>query len=135
LANRLTWKTHIDEVRANAYKRMNLLKYLAGMKGEADQGMLLKVHEMIVLSALEFSSAAYGAARHGQLKRLEPVHNKGLRIAIGACESGFERLAERKRRKTINTAIQEPLDSKLKRSKASKMRDCKSSRECTLTDL
>jgi hypothetical protein len=30
---------------------------------------------------------------------------------------------------------QEPLDSKLNWSKPSKRRDCKSSRECTLTDL
>jgi hypothetical protein len=41
--------------------------------------------------------------------RLEPIHNKGLRIVIGAfCVSrteGFENLAERRRRKTINTAI------------------------------
>jgi hypothetical protein len=28
---RLTWKTHIDEERANASKRMYLLKCLAGM--------------------------------------------------------------------------------------------------------
>jgi hypothetical protein len=77
--------------------------------------MLLRVHEMMVLSAVEFSSAAYGSARDRQLKRLEPVYNKGLRIAIGAfsvcrtvnilCESDFESLAERTRRKTINTAI------------------------------
>jgi hypothetical protein len=55
---------------------------------------------MMVLSALEFGSAAYGSARDRQLKRLEPVHNKGLRIAIEAfcvcraenilCELGFE---------------------------------------------
>jgi hypothetical protein len=60
--NRLTWKTHIDEVKANASKRMNL------------QGMLLRAHEMMVLS--EFGSAAYGSARDGQFKRLEQVHNK-----------------------------------------------------------
>jgi hypothetical protein len=29
--NRLTWKTHLDEVRANASKKMNLLTCLAGM--------------------------------------------------------------------------------------------------------
>jgi hypothetical protein len=63
--------------------------------------MLLRVHEMIILSALDLYTT---------------VHNKGLRIAIGAfcecrtenilCESGFESLAERRKRKTINTASQ-----------------------------
>jgi hypothetical protein len=35
--NRPTWKTHINEMRANASKRMNLLKCLAGMNWGADQ--------------------------------------------------------------------------------------------------
>jgi hypothetical protein len=59
------------------------------MKWGADQGMLLRVHEMMVLSA------------PAQLKRLEPVHNKGLRIALGA----FCACAEPRKRKIINTAI------------------------------
>jgi hypothetical protein len=77
------------------------LKWLAGIKWGADQVMLLKVHEMMVLSVLEYDSAAYGSANNTQLKRLEPVHNKGLRIALGAfcvCrtenimfETGFEK--------------------------------------------
>jgi hypothetical protein len=106
--NRITWNTHIDEVRANESKRMNLLKCLAGINWEADQ-------EIMFLSALEFGSATYGLAKEGKLKRLEPIHNKGQRIAIGAfcvcrtenilCESGFESLAERRGRKPINTAI------------------------------
>jgi hypothetical protein len=44
--------------------------------------MLLRVHEMMVLSALEYGSAAYGLASNAQFKRLEPVHNKRLRIAL-----------------------------------------------------
>jgi hypothetical protein len=73
--SRLTsWKAHINETRAKAFRRINLLKYLAGMKSGAG-------HEMMVLSALEYGSAAYRSASNAQLKRLEPVHNKGLRIA------------------------------------------------------
>jgi hypothetical protein len=65
-------------------------------------------HELMVLSALEYGSAAYGSASNAQLKRLEPVHNKGLRIALCAfcvcrteymCESGFDSLAERRKEK------------------------------------
>jgi hypothetical protein len=41
--------------------------------------MLLRVHEMLVLPALEYGSAAYGSANNAQLKRPEPVHNKGLK--------------------------------------------------------
>jgi hypothetical protein len=102
--SRLTWKAHTNETMAKAFRRVNLLKCLAGMKWGADQGMM-------VLSALVYGSAAYELASNAQLKRLQPVHNKGLRIAVGAfcvwitenimCES----LAERRKRKIINTAI------------------------------
>jgi hypothetical protein len=81
------------------------------MKWGADQGMLLRLHEMLVLSTLEYGSAAYGSASNAQLKRLEPVHNKGLSGAFCVyrtenimCESGFEGLAERRKRKIINTS-------------------------------
>jgi hypothetical protein len=76
--NRLNWKTHINEM--NASKRMNLLKCQAEMNWGADQGLLFRVHVMMVLLVLEFGSAAYGSGRDEQLKQLEPVHNKGLRI-------------------------------------------------------
>jgi hypothetical protein len=42
-----------------------------------------KVHEMMILSALEYGSVAYGSARQSELKRLEAIQNKGLRIALG----------------------------------------------------
>jgi hypothetical protein len=103
--SRFTWKTHINETKAKSFIRINLLKCQAGMKWGADLEMLLRLHEMMVLSALEYGSAAYGSASNAQLKRLQPVHNKGLRIALGAfcvcrienimCESGFESLDSR----------------------------------------
>jgi hypothetical protein len=80
----LIWKTHIDKVRTKTLKRLNVLKNLARMEWGAYQEMLLRVHEMLVLSALEYGNVIYGSARDGQLKRLEPMHNKGLNIAIRA---------------------------------------------------
>jgi hypothetical protein len=70
--NLITWKTHTDEVRANASERMNLLKCLAGMNWGADQGMLLRVHEM-VLSALESWRSAVPP-----MGRLETVNSNKL---------------------------------------------------------
>jgi hypothetical protein len=77
--------------------------------------MLLRVHNLMVSSALQYGSAVYGSARNAQLKRLEPVHNKGLRIALGAfsvcrtenimCESGFESLAEKEKAKNSSHPV------------------------------
>jgi hypothetical protein len=46
--------------------------------------VVLRVHQMIALILLEYGCNAYGAALNSQLKRLEPIYNQGLRIAIGA---------------------------------------------------
>jgi hypothetical protein len=111
--NRLTWKAHITE--AKSAKRINLLRSLTGTNWGADQGMLLWIHEMFILSALENGSTAYGSATDGQLKRLEPIHNRRLRIALGAfcvckttnvlCESGYGNLDERRKRKLTSIAL------------------------------
>jgi hypothetical protein len=45
--------------------------------GGADQSTLLRVLKMLVLLAVELESAAYGTARKKQLKKLDPIHNKG----------------------------------------------------------
>jgi hypothetical protein len=70
---------------------------------------------MFILSALDYGSIAYGSATDGQLKRLDPIHNRGLRIALGAfcvfkttnilCESGYDNLDERRSRKLTNIAL------------------------------
>jgi hypothetical protein len=44
--NRLTRKAHITEANAKAAKRMNILRSLAVTNWSADQGMLLRIHEM-----------------------------------------------------------------------------------------
>jgi hypothetical protein len=74
--NRLTWKAHITEPKEKAAKRMNVLRSLARTNWGADQGMLLPIHEMFILLALEYGRAAYGSATDGQLKRLEPIHKR-----------------------------------------------------------
>jgi hypothetical protein len=85
LDRQLTWSPHIKTVKAKCSKRLSLLRHLAGTQWGADQSTLPRVHKMLVLlSAVEFGSAANGSARKTQLKKLDPIHNKGLRIALGA---------------------------------------------------
>jgi hypothetical protein len=69
--------------------------------------MLLQIHEMFILSALDHGSIGYGSIQWSQYTR--------LRIALGifcVCkttnilyESGYENLTERRRRKLTNTAL------------------------------
>jgi hypothetical protein len=62
-------------------KRLNILKTLAETKWGADQFTLLRVHEMMILSALVYGSAAYGSARRSKLKRVEVRGDPQQRIA------------------------------------------------------
>jgi hypothetical protein len=69
---------------------------------------------IILLSALEYGSIAYGSATDGQLKRLETIHNRGVKSALGAfcvtttkilCESGYDNLDETRKRKLTNITL------------------------------
>jgi hypothetical protein len=81
---RLTWKTHVKEAKFKAKRRLNILRCLAGTTWGADREVLLKAHHAVILSALRYRETEYGAASDKTLKTLDPIHNEGLRISIGA---------------------------------------------------
>jgi hypothetical protein len=98
LDRQLTWKSHIETVKAKCSKRLNLLGHLAG-------STLLRVHKMLVLSA----------ARKTQLKKPDPIRNKELRIALGAfcinrtqnllIEAGESTLTQSREIKTVDMVV------------------------------
>jgi hypothetical protein len=59
---------------------------------------------MIILSILRYGEEAYGSASKAVLKKLEPTHNRGIRLALGVfavcrtenalCEAGVSTLAD-----------------------------------------
>jgi hypothetical protein len=81
----------------------------------ADQNSLIRVQQMVVIGSLEYGSVAYGFSRKEQLQRLDPIHNQGLRIAVGAfcicstknllCEAEMENLSIKRALKAATTAI------------------------------
>jgi hypothetical protein len=82
--SRLNWQTHIKDAKTRAKKRLNILRCLAGTEWGADRDVLLRTQSAVVLATLRYGETAYGSAKNNILKQLEPVHNQGLRIAIGA---------------------------------------------------
>jgi hypothetical protein len=80
---RLNWKEHIKDVKARAMKKLNIIKSMAHKKWDADQQTLLRTHQMIILPKLRYENAAYGSASPTILKTLDPVHHKGVRLALG----------------------------------------------------
>jgi hypothetical protein len=76
----------------------------------------------------------YGSARKNTIKKLYPIHNKGMRIALGAfyinrtqnllIEAGKSTLQQRREIKTANMAVkittkpEHPINQHLKNKKA-----------------
>ena len=63
---------------------MNLLKVLSHTSWGADRTTLLKLYRSLVQSKLDYGCIIYGSARKSYLQMLDPIHNQGLRLALGA---------------------------------------------------
>ena len=61
-----------------------MLRFLSGTTWGADRAVLLRFYQALVLSRLDYGSAAYGSARPATLKMLDSIHHSGVRLATGA---------------------------------------------------
>ena len=68
----------------NISKALNLLKVLSHTSWGADRTTLLKLYRSLVRSKLDYGCIIYGSARKSYLQMLDPIHNQGLRLALGA---------------------------------------------------
>ena len=84
---RLYWKTHIDYLRSKCMKSLNLLKCLSHQGWGADRKSLLRIYRATTRSQLDYGSQIYASAPDHVLKRLDAIHNLGIRLCTGAFKS------------------------------------------------
>ena len=90
---KLTFEPHIKYLKARCQNSMNLLKVLSRTEWGADRTTLLKLYRSLVRSKLDYNCIVYGSAAKTSLVKLDPVHNQGLRLSLGAfCSSPVESL-------------------------------------------
>ena len=70
-----------------AKKSLNLLKVLSRTEWGADRTTLLNIYRSLVRSKLDYGCIVYGSASKTSLAKLDPVHNQGLRLRLGAFRS------------------------------------------------
>ena len=81
---RLTFKSHIQDLKLRCLKSLNVLKVVSHTDWGADSKVLLRLYQALVRSKLDYGCCVYGSAAKSNLKDLNTIHNAGIRIALGA---------------------------------------------------
>jgi hypothetical protein len=77
---KLTFIPHLKYLKAKCMKTLNLLRVVGRTDWGADRKVMLRLYR----SKLDYGSIVYGSACKSPLRMLDPVHNQGLRLALGA---------------------------------------------------
>jgi len=83
-APKLNWKSHIDKLKSRCIPRMNILSAVSHYAWGADRRTLYSLYKALVRSTLDYGSIFYDTASDGNLKKLDAIQNKCLRIITGA---------------------------------------------------
>ncbi|KAI5738278.1 hypothetical protein M8J77_004905 [Diaphorina citri] len=84
---KLTFKTHLLQIKSDCIKRINLMKLFCNIKWGADYKSLLQLYRGFIRSKLDYASTVYGSAPVSSLKMLDSIHHQGIRLALGAFKS------------------------------------------------
>lgn len=112
---KLNFKKHINELISKTTKSVNLIRTLSHTTWGGNRENLLKIHQAITLAQIDYGSAIYGSASKATLRKLDVIHNTGVRLAIGAfrtspivsilAEAGMKSLEQRRQIVTANQYI------------------------------
>ena len=81
---KLSFIPHLDKLKSKCLQALNLLKVVSHMDWGADRDVLLRLYRALIRSKLDYGCIVYGSARKSYVKRLDTIHNQGLRICLGA---------------------------------------------------
>ena len=80
----LTWKTHITNIVEKSKKAFQLMRNVAGHNWGASKRALLTIYRALVRSRLDYGAEAFYTASRSQLKRLDEIQSKCLRVCCRA---------------------------------------------------
>eukprot|EP00102_Acyrthosiphon_pisum_P021430 XP_016658640.1 PREDICTED: RNA-directed DNA polymerase from mobile element jockey-like [Acyrthosiphon pisum] len=80
----LKWTQHLKKLKSSCKIKMNIMKTLSNHTWGADTKSLLNIYKSLILSRINYGSIIYNSAKENLLKILDPLHNEGIRISIGA---------------------------------------------------
>ena len=81
---KLSFVPHLKDLRLRCQSALNAVKVLSNPEWGGDSSTLLTLYRSLIRSKLDYASFVYGSARESYIKMLDPIHNSGLRLALGA---------------------------------------------------
>ena len=73
----LSYNSHVNYLKTNCLKALDILKVVGHTDWGADQKTLLCLYRALVRSELDYGCIVYGAASNNILKKLDPIHHQG----------------------------------------------------------
>ena len=86
-APNLTWSAHIENLKSECNRGLNLMKALANTKFRADRDSLLNIYGALIKGKISYSCPLLISASDSNINKLEVIQNSALRIATGALKS------------------------------------------------
>lgn len=83
----LTWRAHIENLKVEGIKRINIMKCVASPVWGASGRVIKQFYTAYVRAKLDYGSHLYASAAATHLNKLESVQNAGLRMILGARKS------------------------------------------------
>ena len=84
---RLTFSSHVKNVKHRANQRLNLMRCISGQKGGASHAVLSLYYKMAIRSIIEYSNCALLMTSQSSYNILDSIQSAALRIITGACRT------------------------------------------------
>ena len=81
---KLSFIQHINYLSNKCKKALNLLNVVSSIDWGPDRKVMLRLYRSLVRSKLDYGCVVYGSARQSYLRKLDSIHNQGLRLALCA---------------------------------------------------
>lgn len=82
--SKLNWNSHLQHLKTECFKRINILKALSHISWGSDETILLTLYKSLIRSKLDYGSIIYASASKSSLGNLNVIQNTALRLVTGA---------------------------------------------------
>ena len=81
---RLSFVPHLNYLKKKALKDLNILKVIGNTEWGADQKVMLRHYGSLIRYKMYYGCIVYGSAGKSYFQMLDPIHNQGVRLCLGA---------------------------------------------------